>query len=264
MITLPCIQPSISHCMKKTFPFLICIILLSSFVDNPTSFYNAQSRFPRVKKAIQEKGQYVNELLASKNIDSKDFDIFIRIFKKERQLELWAKNKKSTAFSLVKVYESCSSSGVLGPKRRSGDRQTPEGFYTVDAFNPTSHYNLSFRVSYPNVSDLKFADPINPGDNIFIHGSCLTIGCIPVGDDFIQELYIMAIKAKSSGQEIPVHIFPTKMTDDAYARLKSENSSNSSLLEFWSWLKPGYDYFEKNKSLPIVMVDESTGKYLIK
>ena len=175
MITLPHIQPSISHCMKKTFPLLVCIVLLSSFTDNPVSFYNSQSRFPRVREAIKQKGQFVNELLASKGINARDFDIFLRIFKKEREVELWAKNKKSSTFTLLKVYNSCASSGVLGPKRRSGDRQTPEGFYNVDAFNPASHYNLSFRVSYPNISDLKFADPINPGDNIFIHGSCLTI-----------------------------------------------------------------------------------------
>ncbi len=149
------------------------------------------------------------------------------------------------------------------PKRRSGDRQIPEGFYEVDLFNPQSQYLLSFRINYPNKSDLVFADKLNPGDNIFIHGHCVTIGCIPIGDENIQELYLIAAKAKSAGGKINVHIFPTIMNEQNYKAINNEFGTDASLLAFWSWLKPGFDAFENSKKLPLVSIEES-GKYIVK
>jgi murein L,D-transpeptidase YafK len=253
--------------MKKTFLYLpVLAFILCSFtilVEPPIDFYQAQLRFPRVREALKTKGKLVDEMLISKGISTSNFEIFFRAFKKEQKLEVWAKNKNETSYKLLKIYDFCATTGVLGPKRRSGDRQMPEGFYTIDAFNPTSNYYLSFRVSYPNASDKKFADPLNPGDNIFIHGSCISIGCIPVGDENIKELYILAARAKSGEQDIPVHIFPAKLTDENYTNLKQEYASNATLLEFWSWLKPGYDAFERTNVVPNVSVDD-TGKYIVK
>lgn len=249
--------------MNKKLLYSALFILLCSLTNPPLDFYQAQLRFPRVREALKTKGKVVDEMLSAKGVSTSNFDLFFRVFKKEQKFEVWAKNKQEGAFKLLKVYDFCASTGVLGPKRRSGDRQTPEGFYTIDAFNPTSNYYLSFRVGYPNASDKKFADWLNPGDNIFVHGSCITIGCIPVGDDNIKELYLLAARAKSEGQDIPVHIFPNKMTDENYAALKTEYASNATLLEFWSWLKPGYDAFEKTNVLPTVTVDDA-GKYIVK
>ncbi len=249
--------------MRKNLLYSALFILLCSLTNPPIDFYQAQLRFPRVKEALKTKGKVVDEMLATKGVSTSNFDLFFRVFKKEQKFEVWAKNKQESIFKLIKVYDFCASTGVLGPKRRSGDRQTPEGFYTIDAFNPTSNYYLSFRVGYPNASDKKFADWLNPGDNIFVHGSCITIGCIPVGDDNIKELYLLAARAKSEGQDIPVHIFPNKMTDENYSALKTEYASNATLLEFWSWLKPGYDAFEKSNTVPTVTVDEA-GKYIVK
>jgi murein L,D-transpeptidase YafK len=249
--------------MRKII-FCLPILFALISVSGPTiDFYNAQLRFPRVREALKSKGKIVDEMLTSKGINTTRFDIFFRAFKKEQKFEIWAKNKEGNTFKLLKTYDFCASTGILGPKRRSGDRQMPEGFYTIDAFNPTSNYYLSFRVGYPNASDKKFADPLNPGDNIFVHGSCITIGCIPVGDENIKELYILAARAKGGEQDIPIHIFPNKMTDENYDSLKKEFSSNATLLEFWSWLKPGFDAFEKANVLPIVTVDD-TGKYIVK
>ncbi|MES2518029.1 MAG: L,D-transpeptidase family protein [Bacteroidota bacterium] len=249
--------------MKKYFLCLpLLLLLLSSLTTLPIDFYQAQLRFPRVREALKSKGKTVDDLLLSKGISTTNFEVFFRVFKKEQKFEVWAKNKGESSFKLLKVYDFCANTGVLGPKRRSGDRQTPEGFYSIDAFNPTSNYYLSFRVGYPNASDKKFADWLNPGDNIFVHGSCITIGCIPVGDENIKELYLLAARAKGGEQEIPIHIFPMKMTDENYAALKTEYASNTTLLEFWSWLKPGFDAFEKSNIVPKITVDE-TGKYLI-
>lgn len=249
--------------MRKLSIFLPLLLILMSLSPAPVNFYQAQLRFPRVREALKSKGKIVDEMLTINGISTNNFEVFFRAFKKEQKFEVWAKNKGEIAFKLIKTYDFCASTGMLGPKRRSGDRQMPEGFYTIDAFNPISNYYLSFRVSYPNVSDKKFADPLNPGDNIFVHGSCTTIGCIPVGDENIKEIYLLAARAKAGEQEIPIHIFPNKMTDENYASLQSEFASNTTLLEFWSWLKPGFDAFEKSNIVPSVSVDES-GKYIVK
>jgi murein L,D-transpeptidase YafK len=249
--------------MKQFFLLLSSLFILLSISSIPMDFYQAQLRFPRVREALKTKGKTVDEMLSSKGINTTNFEVFFRAFKKEQKFEMWAKNKGENTFKLLKIYDFCASTGILGPKRRSGDRQMPEGFYTVDAFNPTSNYYLSFRVSYPNASDKKFADQLNPGDNIFVHGSCISIGCIPVGDENIKEIYLLTARAKAGEQDIPIHIFPNKMTDENYASLKTEFASNATLLEFWSWLKPGFDAFEKTNVLPSVSVDEA-GKYVVK
>lgn len=248
----------------RNFSFLLpFVVILMRVSPTPTDFYQAQLRFPRVREALKTKGKTVEQLLESQSVSATSFDVFFRAFKKEKQFEVWAKNKSESAYRLIKTYDFCASTGVLGPKRRSGDRQMPEGFYTIDAFNPTSNYYLSFRVSYPNASDKKFADPLNPGDNIFVHGSCISIGCIPVGDENIKELYLLAARAKSGEQTIPIHIFPNKMTNENYNLLKSEFVNDATLLEFWSWLKPGYDAFEQSNVVPDVEVDD-TGRYILK
>lgn len=248
--------------MKKTFIMIFLTSILMSMTP-PINFFEQQLKFLRVKDAYREKGKAVGELLSSKNINSKSFDLFLRAFKKEQKLEVWAKNKVDDTFVLLKSYEYCASTGVLGPKRRSGDRQIPEGFYEVDLFNPQSQYLLSFRINYPNKSDLIFADKLNPGDNIFIHGHCVTIGCIPIGDDNIKELYLLAAKAKSSGGKINVHIFPTILNEQNYKTINDEFGTDASLLAFWSWLKPGYDAFENSKKLPNIVIEDS-GKYVVK
>lgn len=248
--------------MKKTFTLIFLTSIIMSMTP-PVDFLQQQLKFPRVKEAYNEKNREVLGLLTSKKINFESFDLFIRTFKKEQKLEIWAKNKDNDTYTLLKDYEYCATTGQLGPKRRSGDRQIPEGFYNVDFFNPQSQYFLSFRVNYPNESDLVFADKLNPGDNIFIHGHCVTIGCIPIGDDNIKELYLLAIMAKNAGGEINVHIFPTKMTDENYKSLNKEFGTNADLLTFWSWLKPGYDAFEKSKKMPQIDI-EASGKYIVK
>jgi murein L,D-transpeptidase YafK len=249
--------------MRKFTSFVPLLLILMSLSPAPLDFYQAQLHFPRVREALKTKGKIVDELLAEKGISTTNFDVFFRAFKKEQKFEMWAKNKGENTFKLLKIYDFCASTGILGPKRRSGDRQMPEGFYTIDAFNPTSNYYLSFRVNYPNISDKKFADQLNPGDNIFVHGSCISIGCIPVGDENIKEIYLLAARAKGGEQEISIHIFPNKMTDENYNLLKTEFASNNTLLEFWSWLKPGFDAFEKSNIVPIITV-EGSGKYAVK
>lgn len=225
----------------------------------PDNFKTQQQQFPRVKTAYKEKEQTVKELFSSKGL-LPGAEIFIRAFKKEAQLEVWAKGAAGSTFTLVKTYEICSSSGVLGPKRKQGDYQVPEGFYEIDRFNPSSNFYLSLGLNYPNKSD-KILGKGNLGGDIFIHGSCVTIGCMPLTDDKIMEVYLMAIEARSGGQlKIPVHVFPCRMNS---AGIKELEKIDSSLLPFWKILQIGYAFFEEKKTLPAVSVLPS-GEYSFK
>lgn len=233
-----------------------------SFIS-PPDFLSKQLQSPRVAKANQEKGKKVDKLLTSKKIDKTHFNLFLRAFKKEEKLEVWAKNLDASNYTLIKTYDFCTSSGKLGPKRRSGDLQIPEGFYKVTTFNPLSTYHLSFKINYPNNSDLHFADKKNPGNDIYIHGECVTIGCIPLGNPNIEELYLLAIRAHNTGGSINVHIFPASLEEKSYQNLKESFKNEPDLLKFWANLKPVYNYFENKKTLPEIGVD-SKGSYTVK
>jgi murein L,D-transpeptidase YafK len=188
--------------------------------------------------------------------------IFLRAFKNEEHLELWIKKDTTKSqYSLWKTYKICYVPGELGPKRKQGDLQVPEGVYWIDVFNPKSNFHLSLRVNYPNESDRLFADAEKPGGEIYLHGGCASTGCIPIKDENIEEVYLLALAAKKNGQEnIPVHIFPCRMTDGKTENLIGQNPKNRF---FWENLQPIYVYFEKNRQIPEVIVLE-TGRYHIK
>jgi murein L,D-transpeptidase YafK len=246
----------------KILSLIILVVAAGLMAFNFSDFFSEQLKFPRVRQANSVKGNKIATMLEAKIIPLNSFDLFIRGFKDEKVIEVWAKDKSSSTYQMLTTYPFCATTGKLGPKRRSGDRQMPEGFYVVDKFNPESMYHLSFRISYPNKSDLKFADVLNPGNDIFIHGDCITIGCIPIGNDNIEELYLIAAHAESANGAMNIHLFPSRMTDAKYAELKKEYSDNDELLTFWSWLKPGFDAFEKTKIIPLVSIEED-GSYKI-
>ena len=137
----------------------------------------------------------------------------------------------------------------------------PEGFYHISAFNPWSHFHLSLKIDYPNAADRILGDQRHPGGDIFIHGSCVTIGCIPLRDGPIEEIYLAAVDARAEGQtRIAVHIFPGRM-HALQPRLESFSVSNSLLKAFWQNLQEGFTYFETKHLLPKITVDPR-GKYL--
>jgi murein L,D-transpeptidase YafK len=217
---------------------------------------NNFSPYPRVREAYGEKINIVKQLLANRDIDTSTINIFIRAFKTEQILEIWGKNSGDEKYTLVTTYEVCKLSGSLGSKRREGDGQIPEGCYFIDRYNPKSSYHLSLGLNYPNASDKILSDKDAPGSDIFIHGKCVTVGCLPMTDDKIKEIYLFAEFAKRNGQEkIPVHIFPFKMT------VENIVNGNTQHQDFWRNLKGGYDYFETNHKVVNVKVD-SEGKYL--
>lgn len=177
-------------------------------------------------------------------------------------MEIYAKDKSETTYKKLVSYDICTRSGELGPKRKQGDGQVPEGFYHIDRFNPSSSYYLSLGLNYPNQSDRKKSSASNLGGDIFIHGYCASIGCMPMTDDKIKEIYLYAVHAKNNGQaKIPVYVFPFKMTNQNFSLYKTKYSGNVKLLEFWTNLKSGYDKFERDKKELAITVD-SKGDYV--
>jgi murein L,D-transpeptidase YafK len=222
---------------------------------NPEGFKEQQLKFERVKSAYEAKESIIKELLLANGIEG-DYNLFIRAFKREQALEVWLKEKESKNYSLLITYPFCTTSGTIGPKRKEGDLQIPEGIYHINHFNPFSVFHLSLGINYPNTSDKILGDKKSPGGAIYIHGNCVTIGCIPITDDKIKELYILAVESKNNGQSsIPVHIFPSRDFDS----LIKEAGANTG---FWTNLKTIYNDFEQSKKIKPVTVNKS-GLYIL-
>lgn len=235
----------------------IAMMTFSCQSMEPQSFRDKQQRYPRVRTALAQKAGPLRNLFANQGIPYPPQKLFIRVFKQEKILEVWALPTVSNAvFKLVKSYPICRTSGNLGPKRREGDLQIPEGFYHIDRFNPESNFYLSLGINYPNPADKILGRKGELGGDIFIHGGCATIGCVPITDEYIKEVYWLAVQAKSNGQtKIPVHIFPTKLDDRAVARLQNTFPNNDTLINFWENLKIGYNWFERYRKLPTISIN---------
>lgn len=224
-------------------------------------FVQEQLQFSRVREARDEAGDRIERMFRERNINYPASQIFIRVFKQERELELWVLPETGTRFQLLQTYPICKLAGRLGPKKKQGDRQVPEGFYSVDFFNPVSNYHLSLRVDYPNHRDRITATARNLGGDIFIHGGCVSVGCIAITDEGIQELYWMAVMARGRNQRsIPVHIFPTRLGKSTNLNKLKRLYHDDSVVAFWQSLRPGYEYFEQHRRIPQVTVDRS-GRY---
>ncbi len=237
--------------MINRLTLIIWILFLCSFQSD--SFKDSQLKYSRVRQAYKDKESSMLTLLQNNKIDKKKLKIYLRAFKSEKQIELWGKGDSETKYSLIKTYEVCRTSGRLGPKRKQGDLQIPEGFYHIDRFNPYSNFYLSLGINYPNKSDGILGEKGKLGGDIFIHGACVTIGCLPITDNQIKELYIFCIEAKHNGQsKIPVTIFPSKLTEDEYKRLTDKYNSDSDKIGLWTDLKKGYDIFNETKQLPLI------------
>ncbi len=175
--------------------------------------------------------------------------VFIRIFKKERELEVWMQNGLS--YDHFKTYSICYNSGKLGPKLREGDKQSPEGFYTVGAsqLNPNSDYHLSFNLGFPNEYDRSHR---RTGSLLMVHGRCSSAGCFAMTDFRMDEIYTIVESAIIAGQQqVPVHIFPFRMTRSNMLKHK-----DSKWLAFWKNLKEGFDFFEGHHTTPVITVQD--------
>ena len=180
--------------------------------------------------------------------------IFIRIFKEESQLEVWMGHRDR--YRLFATYPICFWSGELGPKQREGDRQAPEGFYTVRAgqMRQLGRHPRSFNIGFPNALDRSLG---RTGSYILVHGGCRSIGCFAMTDRAMDEIYELADQALGNGQdEIQVQIFPFRLQDtDMVAHARSK------WYDFWRNLKEGYDAFEQFRAPPSITA--CGGKYVV-
>lgn len=179
--------------------------------------------------------------------------ILIRVFKKESTLEVW-KQTRGGAYDLLKTFPICRWSGQLGPKRREGDRQAPEGFYSVGPrqMNPNSQFHLSFDIGYPNAYDRAHG---GTGSYLMVHGQCTSAGCYAMTDAQVEEIYALARDAFAGGQRsFQFQAFPFRMTAENMARRRNDRN-----IGFWRQLKEGYDHFEATRMEPRVTV--AAGRY---
>jgi murein L,D-transpeptidase YafK len=180
--------------------------------------------------------------------------VFIRIFKREFELELWM--ERDGRFHRFAIYPICRWSGGLGPKLAEGDWQAPEGFYTVDAraLNPNSRWHRSFNLGFPNAFDRAHQ---RTGSYLMVHGGCGSIGCFAMTDAVIDEIWRVVTAALNQGQaRFHVHIFPFRMTEENLARRASAR-----WVTFWRDLKSGYDAFEATRLPPRITVCD--GRYAV-
>jgi murein L,D-transpeptidase YafK len=181
---------------------------------------------------------------------TKEAPILIRVFKEESELELW-KQDNTGRFALLKTYPICRWSGELGPKVKQGDRQAPEGFYTIlpAQMNPNSQYYLSFNMGYPNAYDRAHG---RTGAHLMVHGNCSSAGCYSMTDEQIGEIFAIGRDAFFGGQKsFQVQAYPFRMT-----ALNMAKHRDSPHFAFWKTLKRGNDHFEVTRQQPKVDVCE--------
>jgi murein L,D-transpeptidase YafK len=215
----------------------------------------------RVASARRAKGKIVAERCRAVGLPYPPRELFLRGFKAEGQLEVWGR-ETAAKFTKIATYSVLASSGEPGPKRREGDRQVPEGFYEIDLWNPQSNFHLSLRINYPNAADRRLSDPSQPGSDIYIHGNRVTVGCLPLGDETIEELYLLTLDTRDRGQaRIPIHLFPARMSGPSWRRFL-EQRGTPALVAFWNQLQPGFDAFERDHLPPAVSVADD-GEYRV-
>ena len=198
-------------------------------------------------KAMKALSPQMLALLDQKRMP-KESPILIRIFKEESELEVW-KQDTSGRFELLKVYPICRWSGDLGPKINEGDRQAPEGFYTITPglMNPNSNYYLAINTGFPNAYD-RAND--RHGGFLMIHGDCSSRGCYAMTDEQIGEIYSLARESFLGGQpSFQIQAYPFRMTPANLARHRT-----SPHLAFWKMLKVGNDHFEATHLEPKIDV----------
>ncbi len=207
-----------------------------------------QSEQAPTARSIQALPPELMSLMQEKGMTKQD-PILLRIYKEESKAEIWKKRRSDGRYALLKSYDICRFSGKLGPKIKEGDKQAPEGFYSVGPaqMNPRSNYYLSFNIGYPNAYDRALG---RTGLHVMMHGDCLSAGCYAMTDKQIGEIYGLAREAFAAGQkEFQVQALPFRMTAQNMARRRNDPN-----MPFWRNLKQGSDNFEVTRLEPKVDV----------
>jgi murein L,D-transpeptidase YafK len=221
------------------------VVLSGCNSDDVSLAANAKANQPVSPKLISA--------IAEKDMDLQS-PILVRLFKQEAELEVW-KQDRSGRFALLKTYPICRWSGDLGPKVREGDRQAPEGFYSITPgqMNPQSAYYLAFNTGYPNAFDRALG---RTGSQLMVHGDCSSRGCYAMTDEQIVEIYSLGRESFFGGQRaFQLQAYPFRMTP-----LNMAKHRNNPHMPFWKMIKEGYDHFEVTRQEP--KVDFCEKKYV--
>ncbi len=254
--------------MKRIFLHLcLTVFALPAFtgaVLAQTSYTSLKASSTKALGAFSKVEDSLRKQFEAKKINWPPQQVYVRSFKYDRQVEVWVKGKIEEPFRLFKTYRMCMQSGTLGPKRMEGDYQMPEGFYYINEFKPYSNFHLALGINYPNASDKVLSDARRPGGEIYIHGGCVSTGCIAISDQPIEELYVLTSNAREQGQDfIPVHVFPVKFNvKKSFEYLAQLTRENQQLQRFAISLKAVYDEFEEKKQLPLILVNKK-GEYIV-
>lgn len=244
---------------KILYTFLIVIFSVGMLKAGDID--TLRSGFPRVEQAAKNTQPVLEKLALNQGLSLPLQNIFIRAFKEEKILEVWGSN--ANEWKLIKRYEICTVPGKIGPKIKQGDKQVPEGWYKIDSINPNSSFHLSLRINYPNAADsVRSKNEKDPGGDIFIHGDCYSVGCLPIQDEPMEEVFWLIVQSLYAFPhcEIPVLILPFDLNnEEKYSKYTNSFPQNISL---WEELKSIQLYFEEFGLLPEVRVSEE-GQYLI-
>lgn len=224
-------------------------LTLSAAIAGAVALGGCQADDATVERHLKPLSPQMLALIEQKNM-AKDLPILVRIFKEESELEVW-KQDRSGQMALLKTYPICRWSGELGPKIREGDRQAPEGFYTITPgqMNPNSSLYLSFNLGYPNAYDRAHG---RTGTHLMVHGDCSSSGCYAMTDEQITEIFALARESFFGGQRsFQVQAYPFRMTPKNMAKHRTNPN-----IPFWRMLKEGYDHFEVTRVEPKVDVCE--------
>jgi murein L,D-transpeptidase YafK len=229
------------------------LLVTSAFAGTSRSADRVAQARPRVEPILRERCE-------AAGFEYPPAQLFLRAFKHELELEVWAGDGRAP-LKLLWTAPVTGRSGGPGPKRRQGDLQVPEGCYRVAVFNPASKFHLSLGLDYPNASDRILSDRARPGGDIYIHGGSATIGCLPLGDDGIEELYLLAndFRKRRPSTPIPVHIFPARMAGATWEKYREAHAAHAA---FWAQLEPVFSAFESSRRVPAVKISEA-GAYAL-
>jgi murein L,D-transpeptidase YafK len=216
-----------------------------SKVRTPTSWHAGDvDATTKSRQASDRKLAEVKGLFAEAGVAFPPSELYLRAFKTDRELEVWAAGQRGERMELIATYGICALSGTLGRKRREGDQQVPEGFYAISYFWPDESFHLAAKVSYPNPFDRAQNGP-NAGGDIMIHGGCASIGCIALSDERIEEIWVMGEPLRRNGTPIEVHIFPAR---DIPALLADPQLAEHHA--FWRTLDQGLERFDEARRPP--------------
>lgn len=211
----------------------------------------------RIAAARRNHAAAARQICADAQVPYPPARFFLRAFKATGELEAWGAGRDGK-MRLIRTYALTARSGAPGPKRFQGDRQVPEGVYRVAVWNPESRFHLSLGLNYPNAADRARAGEAAPGGEIYIHGKAVSVGCLPVGDAEIEELFILALDVKEAGgRSIPVHIFPARMMGADWESLRDAHPEHA---PFWAQLAPIFEAFERRRRIPAVTISDA-GEY---